>query len=50
MVEEIEGSQSKWHKHLERMPLNIHNGKHIFITLLQDGGIGHSRKRSARFL
>jgi hypothetical protein len=50
MVEEIEGSQRKWHNHLERMPLNIHQSKHKFITLLEDGGIGHSRRRSARFL
>jgi hypothetical protein len=42
MVEEIEGSQRKWHNHIERMPLNVCQGKHIFfITLLEDGGIGH---------
>jgi hypothetical protein len=37
MVEEIEGSQRKWRNHVERMPPNVCEGKHIFITLLEDG-------------
>jgi hypothetical protein len=49
MVEEIDGCQRKWCNHIDRkMPLNVRQGKHIFITLLEDGGIGHSGRRWAQ--
>jgi hypothetical protein len=39
MVEEIEGSQRKWHNHIETMPLNLCQAKNILITLLGEGAL-----------
>jgi hypothetical protein len=54
MVEEIEDYQRKWHNHVERMPLDVHQGKHIFIILLEDRALdtqeedGHNSSFSFR--